>query len=68
MNDLKVINTKTIWIIMKRYDGGIIEFTDAYWNEKEAREEAAEQLPKGFDCFNISIHTVELHGYMVDKK
>lgn len=67
MTEYKTITNKTIWFIMKQYYDGRIEFTDAYWNEKDAREEAAKQLPKGFDTFNISIHTVELHGYMVDK-
>ena len=64
---IKKITEKTIWIILKVYSGGRIEFTDAYWNEDSARSAASKQLPMTGDTFTISLHTANLHGSMIDK-
>lgn len=58
---------KIIWIILKKYNAGQLEFVGAYWNEEEAKK-AIDLLPEGFSLFILSLHTVELHGYMIDKK
>lgn len=67
MSDYKMINEKKIYILMKAYFGGRIEFTDAYWTEDESRLAASKQLPMTGDTFTLSLHTVNLHGSMIDK-
>jgi len=65
MSRFKQINEKKIWLILKSWPGGKIEFADAYWNEDEARL-AASKLITGKEPY-ISLHSINLHGYMVDR-
>lgn len=67
MTEFKKITEKKIWIILKVYFGGKIEFSDAYWDEHAARMAASQQLPVTGDTFTISLHTANLHGHMMDR-
>lgn len=68
MIEYKKINEKEIWIIVKKYSGGLIEFLGAYWIEDTAKRVAASNLPSISDQFTISLTTVTLHGLAVDVK
>jgi hypothetical protein len=68
MTEYKEINQKEIWILLKVYFGGRVEFTDAFWKEEDARKAAAKQIPVAGDTFTLSLHTATLHGFMLDIK
>jgi hypothetical protein len=66
MNDFKRINEKEIFIILKTFSGGAKEFVGAYWEKEVAKKVAAENIPNHTN-FTISLHSIMLHGCMVDK-
>lgn len=68
MTEYKKINEKQVWLIMKNWFGGRVEFIGVYWYEDAARKVAASNIPLNGQTFSISIHEVTLHGLMVDVK
>lgn len=68
MTEYKRIDEKQIWAVMKNYIAGAMEFIGAYWEEEMARKVAASNIPKDHANFTISIHSITLHGSMIDRK
>lgn len=68
MTEYKKINEKRVWLIMKTWFGGKIEFVGVYWLEEVARKVAANSIPLNGETFNLSLHEVTLHGLMIDVK
>lgn len=67
MIEYKQIEEKPVWLIMKKYSGGLIEFIGVYWIKEVAEQVAISNLPKSSDTFAISLNEIMLHGSMTDK-
>ncbi len=68
MTEYKKITEKQVWLIMKTWFGGKIEFVGAYWHEDTASRVAANNLPLNGQTFGISLHEITLHGLAIDVK
>jgi hypothetical protein len=66
--EYKRIDEREVYLLMKRWFEGKIEFIGAYWTEDRAKRIAAENLPRADDLFAVSLHTIKLHGSMIDIK
>lgn len=56
---------KQIFAIMKKHDGGKLEFTDTFWSRELATIYASKLITSGAPY--ITIHEMTLHGTMLDK-
>jgi len=61
------VTEKQIYMIMKKYYAGRIEFIGAYWDNATAKRVASENISDDVN-FSISIHTITLHGIVMDAK
>lgn len=66
MTEFQRIEHKDIYVLMKKYDGGKIEFIGAYWTEEMAKRVAANNITSASPY--VTMHTVNLHGSMMDVK
>jgi hypothetical protein len=65
MSEFKEVPHRQVFIVMKKHDGGKLEFSDAYETEAAARQNAAKLITGGSPY--ICIHPVTLHGQTVVK-
>lgn len=62
-----MMSQKQIYMIMKKFYAGKIEFIGAYEDNAVAKRVAAENISDDVN-FSISIHTITLHGSVMDAK
>jgi hypothetical protein len=66
MTEFKIIDEKPVWILFKKYSGGLTEIIGVYWKKEMAERVAVSNLPKSTDCYALALDEIKLFGSMVD--